>query len=185
MQVSLRMWTAALAVAVLTAAATPDPPIDAGKSSVSVAFKQMNVPVEAPFRKFAGTVHYDPAKPDAGKAHIEIDMSSLDVGDEEYNAEVRKKEWFDSAKYPTAVFEASSLRPLGNNRFQAIGELLLKGRTQSLTVPVTLNAAGGVDVFEGSVAISRAKFDIGDAQWKDTVADEVTVKFRIAASPAS
>jgi hypothetical protein len=46
---------------------------------------------------------------------------------------------------------------------------------------VSFNSADGVDSFDGSVPISRSKFDIGDPKWADTVADEVLVKFHIVA----
>jgi len=171
----------ALALLTLTAAAIPDAPVDGGKSSVTAEFKQMSVPVAAPFKKFTGSVHFDPKRPDTARAHIEIDMSSFDIGDDDYNAEVRKKEWFDSASYPVAIFQASSITPAGANRFQAAGELSLKGRTQSVVVPVTIASAGGVDIYDGAVPISRSKFRIGDPKWEDTVADEVLVKFHIVA----
>ena len=34
---------------------------DPAKSSVSAVFKQMNVPVEAPFKQFTAQIDYDPA----------------------------------------------------------------------------------------------------------------------------
>src|SRR6266571_7202285 len=75
---------------------------DAAKSTVSAVFKQMNVPVEAPFKKFSAQIDYDAAKPDAAKANVEIDTASLDVGEAEMNKEVAKKEWFNSAQFPKA-----------------------------------------------------------------------------------
>ncbi|MDB5984993.1 MAG: YceI family protein [Nevskia sp.] len=171
----------ALAVVALTAAVIPDAPVDGTKSTVTAEFKQMSVPVAAPFKKFTGSVHYDPKRTDTVRAHLEIDMSSFDIGDDDYNAEVRKKEWFDSSTYPVAIFQASSITPAGTNKFQAAGELSLKGKTLPLVVPVTLVSAGGFDTFEGSVPISRSKYRIGDPKWEDTVADEVLIKFHIVA----
>jgi len=165
------------------AAAAADAPLNAGKSTVSATFTQMKVAVDAPFRRFSGTVDFDAAKPAQAKAHLEIDTASFDLGDEEYNSEVRKPAWFDSAKYPRAVFDANGLKPLGGGRFEASGTLSLKGKTQALTVPVTVRSEGGADVFDGSVTLSRAYFNIGDEEWKDTVADPVSVKFRLVVPP--
>ncbi|WP_428312862.1 YceI family protein [Hydrocarboniphaga sp.] len=159
--------------------------LDRGKSTLSVEFSQFNVPVDAPFTKFTGTISYDDAAPGNSTAHIEIDMTSFDIGDESYNAEVRKKEWFDSAQFPKASFDALSLKSLGDGKLEATGKLSLKGKSQVLKVPVTLKTEGKTRVFAGAVPISRAYFGIGDPLWKDTVADQVQVKFRIVVPQAS
>jgi polyisoprenoid-binding protein YceI len=160
-------------------AAAADTPLNAAKSTVSASFTQMKVTVEAPFKRFGGSIDFDPARPAAAKAHVEIETASFDLGDEDYNSEVRKPDWFDSAKYPKASFDASGLKALGPGRYEASGTLTLKGKTQNLTVPLSQKSEAGADVFDGTVTISRAAFNIGDAQWKDTVADPVSIKFHI------
>jgi polyisoprenoid-binding protein YceI len=176
--------TLPLAIALLALnAAAADSPLNAARSTVSASFTQMKVNVDAPFKRFSGTVDFDPAKPAQAKAHIEIDTASFDLGDEDYNSEVRKPAWFDSTHYPKAVFEAGGLKPLGGGKFEAAGTLALKGKTQALKVPVSVRSEGDGTSFDGSVTISRAYFNIGDEEWKDTVADPVSVKFHIVVTP--
>jgi len=55
--------------------------MDAAHSSVAAVFKQMNVPVEAKFKKFNAQIDYDAAHPDAATAKVDIDTTSLDLGD--------------------------------------------------------------------------------------------------------
>lgn len=153
--------------------------IDTAKSKVTATFKQMGVPVEAAFTTVSGSVQFDPEQPELGKASIEIATASFDIGDDDYNAEVRKPEWFNSAKYPVAVFTSTALKHLSAERFQVSGELKLKGRAQQFSLPVTVKKEAAVLVFEGSLPISRKYFDIGDAGWADAVEDTVTVTFRI------
>jgi len=173
---------AAVLLAALSAAAA-DSPVNAAKSSVTATFSQMKVAVDAPFKQFRGTVDFDPAKPAQAKAHIEIDTASFDLGDEDYNSEVRKPAWFDTAHFPKATFDASGVKSLGGNKYEASGTLSLKGKTQALTVPVVFKTEGDATTFDGTVTISRAYFNIGDAEWKDTVADSVSVKFHLVVSP--
>jgi polyisoprenoid-binding protein YceI len=164
----------ALCLAAVAGAGAPDP----ARSTIAARFEQMSVPVEAPFRAFSGTVNYDDRTPANSKAHLEIDTASLDLG-EDYSAEVRKPEWFDSARFPRAVFESDTLKPLGGDRFEAGGRLTLKGRTQPLKFPLTVRTEAQERTFDGVVTISRAAFGIGGPDWTDTVADAVTVKFHI------
>ena len=155
--------------------------LDAARSRVAITFTQMNVPVEAVFKRFRAQVAFDAAKPAEAKASIEIDVSSFDLGAADYNAEVLKKEWFNASAYPTATFVANGARPIGPQRFEVPGKLTIKGRTQEVAAPVTVRTEGNVQIFEGQLPIKRLAFNIGEGEWKDTsiVADEVLIKFRI------
>lgn len=157
---------------------------DPAASRVSATFKQMNVPVEAPFRNFSAQIDYDAAKPAASRATVEIATASFDIGDAMYNKEVAKKEWFDSAQFPKASFVSTAIAPAGAGKLNVSGKLTLKGRSANVTFPLTVKAEGGKQVFEGQLPIKRLAFNIGDGEWKDTsmVADEVVIKFRITAA---
>jgi polyisoprenoid-binding protein YceI len=146
---------------------------DTAHSSVSAVFKQMNVPVESKFKSFNAQIDYDAARPDASKARVDIDTASLDIGDPEYNAEIGKKEWFVS----TAIKAAAP------GKLTVTGKLTIKGKTADVSFPLIVKPEGGKQVFEGQLPIRRLAFDIGEGEWKDTsmVADEVVIKFRVAA----
>lgn len=158
--------------------------VDPSKSSVSAVFKQMNVPVEAKFKKFLAQIDYDAAKPEASKAMLEIDIASFDLGDPEYNREVLKKEWFNAAQFPKANFASTAIKSGGPGRMDVSGKLTIKGKTADVQFPVTVKKDGASTVFEGALPIKRLGFSVGEGEWKDTsmVADEVTIKFRIAGS---
>lgn len=181
----IRRCFALLALSLTTAVfAAGSAPVDAGSSHITATFTQMNVPVEGRFMRFAGTVRYDAGDVAASSAELSIDTSSFDIGDEEYNAEVRKKEWFDSKAHPTATFKSTAIRPLGADRFEASGTLSLKGRTQNVKAPVRVKAEGTMHRFEGEVPISRAAFGLGDPEWNDVLEDKVIVKFVFVAPAA-
>lgn len=173
-------WMGASAVVLAFAAiAAGDPAVDASKSTIAITFKQENVPVDASFKSFNGRIDYDPAHPAAAKAAIEVATDSFDMGSADYNAEVKKKSWLDSGGFPKASFIATAVKPGASGRFDATGTLTLKGKTQTLTVPVTAAKSGDTTVFDGTLEISRAYFGIGDDEWKDVVDDVVRIKFHL------
>jgi len=161
--------------------------IDPAKSTVSVTFKQMGVPVQATFRKVSGQLTFDPANVAAANARIDIDVASFDLGDPLYNKEVLKPEWFGAAQHPSAQFVSTSITPVNGSRFDAAGKLTIKGRTLDVKVPVTVKTQAGINTFEGTLPIKRLAFNIGEGEWKDTsmVADEVLIKFNIVAPMAA
>jgi polyisoprenoid-binding protein YceI len=175
---------AALACAIVAAAAFAAPlKTDVAHSSVSASFKQMDVPVESKFTRFGAQIDYDAAHPDLATARIDIDTASLDLGAAEYNKEIAKKTWFDSAQFPKATFVSSSIRQAGAGKLSVTGKLTIKGRSANVAFPVSVKADAGKQVFEGQLPIKRLAFNIGEGEWKDTdlVADDVLIKFRIAA----
>lgn len=174
-----RPWLALAGAAITLTALAADSGLDSGKSTVEVTFRQENVPVDAPFKSFSGHIDYDAAKPAAAKATIELDPGSLDLGSDDYTAEIRKKAWFDTATFPKASFESTSIKPGAAGHFDATGKLTLKGKAQTLTVPVTVSSEGNATAFDGSFDIQRSTFGIGDAQWNDVIDDKVRIKFHL------
>ena len=165
---------------VVVAAASGD--IDPSKSTLIATFKQEGVAVDNPFKKFTGKIVYDAGNVAASSAMIEVETASYDMGSDEYNAEVRKKAWFDSATYPKAVFKSSSIKADGANKFTATGALTIKGKSLNLSVPVSVQTAAGINSFDGNIVISRAAFGIGDPAWNDVLDDKVTVHFHLVSS---
>lgn len=177
-----RWLTLALAAVALAASAAPLK-TDVAHSSVAAAFKQMDVPVESKFTRFAAQIDYDAAHPDKASARLDIDTASLDLGAAEYNKEIAKKAWFDSAQFPKATFVSSSIKPASAGKLNVAGKLTIKGRSMDVAFPVSVRPEGGKQVFEGQLPIKRLAFNVGEGEWKDTdlVANEVVIKFRIAA----
>ena len=156
---------------------------DPAKSSVTAVFRQMNVPVEAKFKTFTATIDYDAARPEASKAAVDIAAASMDLGDAEYNREIAKKEWFNTAQFPKASFVSTSIKLAAPGKLNVAGKLTLKGRVADVSFPLTVKSEAGKHVFEGQLPIRRLAFNIGEGEWKDTsmVADEVLIKFRVTA----
>lgn len=148
-------------------------------SSIRATFRQEAVPVEAPFQRFTGTIVYDPARPAAATAALDVETGSFDIGDPAYNAEVAKPAWFDAAKHPRATFRSTVVKPTGPGRFTATGVLNIKGRALTINVPIVVRKSGKTTTFDGSFEISRKSFAIGDPLWDDVLEDKVLVTFHL------
>jgi polyisoprenoid-binding protein YceI len=173
----------ALAGIALIASAVPLK-TDVAHSSVSAVFKQMNVPVESSFKRFDARIDYDATHPEKASARVDIDTASFDMGQADYNKEIAKKEWFNSGQFPKATFVSSSIKPAGAGKLSVAGKLTIKGKTADVSFPLSVKPEGGKQVFEGQLPIKRLAFNIGEGEWQDTgmVADEVVIKFRVAAA---
>lgn len=179
--IALVLLVSALALPnIASALLKPDPT----KSTVSAVFKQMNVPVEAKFRKFDAKIDFNSAKPEASKATVEIDTASFDLGDQEMNREALKKEWFNAAQYPKASFVSSGMKSLSAGKLEVSGKLTIKGKSANVSFPLSIKKEGALQIFEGALPIKRLTYNIGEGEWSDTdmVANEVIIKFRVVAA---
>ncbi|MCK7579419.1 MAG: YceI family protein [Chromatiales bacterium] len=155
--------------------------IDYGQSRIAFTFTQMNVPVEGSFGKFRGDMRFDEKRPEASRAEFEVDLTSIDTGAPDGDAEAQRKDWFDTAAHPSAKFVSTGVKRLAPDRYQITGKLTIKGRTHDITVPTEVSVAGNTRTVSGRFVLKRLQFAIGEGVWADieTVADEVQVRFRI------
>jgi len=158
--------------------------VQADQSAITFSYQQMGVAMDGKFGAFTAQLNFDPANPTAAQATVDVDLASIDTGSAEGNEEVAGKPWFNTPAFPTARFMASSVKALGDNRYEAAGPLTIKGKTQDIVVPATFTAQGKTGVFEGSFTLRRADFAIGEGPWAafDVVANEVQIQFRITAN---
>jgi polyisoprenoid-binding protein YceI len=161
--------------------------VDTKASSVTFFYKQMNVPLDGKFNKFSAQVSFDPAKLIKAQAKIDIDVASIDTGSAEANEEVLGKLWFNSKTFPVASYVSTGIKALGGNRYQATGKLSIKGKTRDVVTPVTFQPNGASGVFEGSFAIKRLDYAIGEGEWTDvsTVADDIQIKFHLVVNASN
>lgn len=179
-----RLILVAALVLPLGAGAVEYTQIQPDKSSLTFAYKQMGVPMEGKFRRFSGRLSFDPARPAAAKAALEVELASIDTGSAEANDEVVSKPWFNAKAYPVAQFVASTIKPLGGNRYEVAGKLTLKGVTRDVVAPVTLTPQGTQAILDGAFTLKRAGYAIGEGVWADfsTVANDIQIRFRLLAT---
>ena len=162
--------------------------VQTNESAVTFGFKQMGVPLDGKFSKFSAQVTFDPAQIAKAQARIDIDLASIDTGSADGNEEVVGKQWFNVKAYPTASFVSTGIKSLGGNRYQALGKLSIKGKTQDVATPVTFQSDGKRGIFEGTFEIKRLDYMIGEGEWTDvsSVANEIRIKFHVVvnASPS-
>jgi len=109
-----------------------------------------------------------------------VDLGSIDLHSDEGETEVKRKLWLDVADFPVARFATTSVKALGNNRFEAVGQLTIKGTSREVVAPLSIMEANMLRTVDGQFTLKRLQFRIGEGEWSDTatVADEVLVRFR-------
>ena len=177
--------TLGLLLSHLTAHAGPYQSIQPDKSSLTFTYKQMGVPMEGRFKKFAAQLNFDPIKPQQAKVSLDIDMTQIDAGSSEADQEIKSKSWFNAAGFPKAAFSVQHIKSIGPQQFEVSGQLSLKGQTREVKFPMKHVAQGSLGVLSGEFTIRRGDFNIGEGMWSkfDTIANEVQIRFQLTAQP--
>ena len=91
-----------------------------------------------------------------------IDMTTLK--DAEANARLethlKSDDFFSTEKFPKATFVTSKIESKGGDQYLVKGDLTIKGITNQIEFPATINIANGQITAKANIVVDRTKFDI-------------------------
>ena len=144
--------SAMLAGSVLTLPAmAADYVIDTKNAHASINFKIKHLGyswLTGRFDKFAGGFSFDDKAPEKATISVEIDTSSVNSNHAARDQHIRSADFLDVAKFPSAMFKSTSVKPGPDGKAVVTGDLTLHG----VTKPITINAeyiGGGKDPWGG------------------------------------
>lgn len=133
------------------------------------------------FERFDASLDFDTADPSAAVIDASIDMTSLDIADDEFAATLTGPDWFDAARFPQAVFRSTSIVTTGDNKGTMTGDLTLHGVTHPVTLEVTFNG-GAQDILRGGYVVGFSahgtinRDDFGVDRFDGVISDEVKIE---------
>lgn len=109
-----------------------------------------------------------------------VDMTSLvslDLTGEwkgKLEGHLKSDDFFGVATYPTSTFVTTKVVPQGPGKYKVIGNITIKGKTQEIQFPATLEEKDGNYVGVASLIIDRSKFDVkyGSGSFFDDLGDK-------------
>ena len=171
---------AALAIAPPALAAPPAWTVDHAASKVGIGSTFDGQAVGGSFRKWDADIRFDPKDLAHSSANVTIDVGSAATGDQDRDAALPDTPWFYAAKYPKATFVSHSFKALGGNRYEAAGDLTVRGVTKPLTLPFTLVITGDTAKMNAAVSVNRLAFGVGQGEWATTEVIPAAVQVTIA-----
>jgi polyisoprenoid-binding protein YceI len=133
------------------------------------------------FREFDTRARFDANRLADSQVEVTVVTASADMIDPDVNKTIRGPDWFDSARFPRAVFRASDVRRAQDGRYVARGTLTVKGIEQPVEIPFVWTTDADTATIAGELTLKRASFRIGLGEWASTevVGPDVTVKFSV------
>lgn len=133
------------------------------------------------FETFDVSLTGDATDPTSARAEAVIDMTSLDMANDDFAAELMGPKFFDTERFPQAVFRTLTVRPGDGGDAEVDGELTLHGVTKPVTLQVHFNGTAydrirGTDIagFSATAMINRS--DFGVSAFSGLVTDDVRIE---------
>ena len=160
--------------------------VEPGHTQVAFAVSHMGIsPYAGWFSGASGSLVIDPAKPDQARLTVTLPIASVMTTSEKLTEELKASDWFDAAKFPTATFTSTSVRPNGHGGAAIAGNLTLHGVTRPVTIYASLFGTATNQMshapslgFVGRATILRSEF--GVSKYVPLVSDEVELIFNAA-----
>jgi polyisoprenoid-binding protein YceI len=139
--------------------------VDGAHSQLTFTGNQNGEIFQGGFKKFAAQITLDPDHPETGKITVTVDIASAYAGDLDRDAMLPQKDWFDTAKFPQAIFTSTAIRKTAPGKYEADGTLTLKGISKQLTLPFTLAPDNDHWRAQGSANLLRNDFGVGQGMF--------------------
>ena len=163
--------------------------IDTAHSTVEFSVRHLMVSkVRGKFENFQGVITV--AEDGTPSVTAEIDVTSLNTGNEQRDGHVKSADFFDADNHPVATFASTAVRPNGAS-YLLDGNLTIKGNTRPVTLSLDFNGVspgmgnGEVSGYEASVVINRKDFGIDfNAPLKTggvLVSEEIKIELEVSA----
>lgn len=138
-----------------------------GMGSVGFTAVQQGTKFTGRFQSFSASIDIDPSAIESGSIVGTVETSSVNTRDHDRDAALTDSDWFDSATYPEARFQSTSITKEDDGSYTAAGELTLKGTSSPINMRFTFDSTGETAKFVGSMTVNRFDFNVGEG-WSDT-----------------
>ena len=127
---------------------------------------------------------------------VTIDMSTItctdlkpEKGGEKLVGHLNSPDFFDAKNHTTATFKFNTVKVIEGNKHQITGDLTIKGITNPITFPATIDIKDGKLGAYAEMSVDRTLYDIKYGSGKffeglgdKMIKDEFSIKFKIAAN---
>ncbi|NKC11101.1 MAG: hypothetical protein GKR94_02510 [Gammaproteobacteria bacterium] len=160
--------------------------VDRGDSRIGFVASYDGIEFEGWFENWTAAIEFEPSGQPAGNMRISIRMGSVNSRSKDRDNGMRGKDWFWVARFPQAVFTATTFAKATAGRYVADGHLAIRERRQALHAPFTWTLSGdGRADLRGAVVVDRRRFDLGTGEWADDpiIGFSVTILYRLVLRP--
>ena len=161
--------------------------IDLEETEIIFDALEKGKPFQGRFNRFDLAVNLDLENPESGHIISIIDLTSVDGGNADRDQVLKDSEMFYVRKFPTARFESKKIVRVSEDRYEAKGELSLKGLSKNIVLPFSISQSGENAIVTAVYNMNRLDFNIGTGSFMSEkfVGYPVTIRIEVEARKAN
>ena len=141
---------------------------DKAHTRLEFVARHMLSKVRGRFTEFDGTVTIA-ERPEDSHVEVEMQAASLTTDTSMRDDHLRSDDFLEVETYPTLTFRSKALRPTGENTFQLVGDLTIKGISREVVLDAEFNGWGpGMTPDRPPLAAFSARTEIDRHDWDMT-----------------
>lgn len=152
--------------------------LDTGASKVEWLAKKVTGQHNGMVNLKEGSFDFEDGKLTGGA--FTVDMTSitcLDLSGEykgKLEGHLKSDDFFGVATYPTATFKITKAVPQGPGKYKVVGDITIKGTTEDIQFPATLEEKDGKVTGTATLTLDRSKFNVryGSGSFFDDLGDK-------------
>lgn len=130
------------------------------------------------FHRFSGDILTDVDNVGASRVRFVIEAASIDTDNAKRDKHLRNEDFLFVEQYPTITFTSTAITQDATT-YQVEGDLQIRGVTQRIAIPVTVESGQDSLVVRGEIQLNRKDFGITYNAFFNPVKDRVDVMFTI------
>ena len=141
--------------------------IDRVHSEIAFKVKHLMVStVRGSFGSFEGSISANDETFEGGSINFTSDVASIHTGSDQRDGHLKSADFFDVEQFPKISFTSTSVKKVGGEELEIVGDLTLRGEKKTVALKATLNGVTkGMDGkrvagFELSGKINRQDFGL-------------------------
>jgi len=168
--------------------------VDGAHTEINFSVRHFFTPVSGTFEDYQVKLDFDPDHPQNSTIEVQIDVASVNTGNEKRDNHLRSGDWFETEKYPHITFKSTSVEKAGVDQLIARGKLTIKDVSNDVEMKVRLlgvkdipeqmrGMLGGVvqvASFQAMTALDRRDYGVGVGSWAETMVVSADVEIEIA-----
>lgn len=158
--------------------------IDHSSSYIRFTGEQAGTEFSGEWLLWNAEIHFDRDILDAGSIDVNVLVSSVDTQDDDRDRTLQDPEWFDSAGFPQAFYQADEFLPGDESGYVANGRIIVRGLSTPAPLKFDVTENDGRLLLDGVARLDRLAIGIGTGEWSDpaSVGRSVSVQVHVEAT---
>lgn len=147
------------------------------QSAITFSINNFGIATKGTLGDLKTKISWNPQNLAASSLQATVSTATINTGIQARDNHLKKESYFDIANYPIISLASTNIKQQADNKYLFEGILTIKGKSEKIQFPFTVQKLENGNLFEGSFEINRRNFNVGGNSL--SLSDKVRVNLRV------